>query len=259
MKKFFENLSWQKGESAFVRVLLSWRLWILGAILGAILGVALSFVLPKRYETFATVIVDHNREQAWVNNFDKSIAYYYDIENRKLEAVALGDDVLTQVVEEVPTVSVVELRDDMLRIVKQYDGIWELHVVSDDAQVSQDVAKAWAVAFTNEVMGSLAFEKELEELRAEFMVIQDREVCEIETNQIDTPENWEILDENTEFFKEMVRNAKGISPFVEMNPVSVDNLVVDETPSMVVVDLVGILLGVLLMLGLGLFFLNDEN
>jgi hypothetical protein len=259
MKKFFENLSWQKGDSAFVRVLLSWRLWLVGAVVGAILGVVLSFVLPKQYETFATVIVDHNREQAWVNVNDKSIAYYYDIENRKLEAVALGDDVLERVVEEVPGISVVELRDGMLRIVKQYEGIWELHVSSNDAQLSQDVAKVWAVAFTEEVMGSLEFEKELEEARAEFLVLQDRELCEIEKNGTESQENWDNLDKNVALFKEIVRNSKGISPYVEINPVSLENLIVNETPINAVVDLLGVFLGILFVLGLGLFFLKEEN
>lgn len=259
MKKFFENLSWQKGESAFVRVLLSWRLWILGAILGAILGVVLSFVLPKRYETFATVIVDHNREQAWMNVTDKSIAYYYDIENRKLEAIAFGDDVLQEIVNKIPSVSVVELRDGMLRVVKQYDGIWELHAVSDDAQISQDVAKVWAEAFTEEVMGSLEFEKELEEVRAEYLIAQDHELCEIEKNGTESQVNWDNLAKNTELFKEIVRNAKGISPYVEMNTVSVDNLIVNESPLNEIIYLVGVLSGILFVFCLGLFFLKDEN
>ncbi len=260
MKNFFENLSWQKGDSAFVRVLLSWRLWLVGAALGAILGVVLSFVLPRRYETFATVIVDHNREQAWVTAFDKEMFYFYDVENRKLEAVAMGDAVLEAVAEDVPEVSVVALREGMLRIVKQYDGIWELHVVSDDAALSEAVAGAWAMNFSSEVMGSLDFEKELEEARAKFLMIQSATVCEIKENDNAVkPEEWTVLNDAENFFKEIVTNAKGISPYVEISPVSVTNLVVHSTPVNSVILLASVFVGMFVILGLGLIILGKEE
>lgn len=260
MKKFFEKLSNGKGETAFVRVLLSWRLWLVGALLGGLLGVLLSFVLPKQYETFATVVIDHNREQAWVTAFDKELFYFYDVENRKLEAYALGDTVLNAVVEDVPEVSVLELREDMIQLVKQYDGIWEMHVKSNDPDLSRAIAKSWAQAFTNEVMSSLDFQMELEELRADFLMVRTNTVCDIkEQNNNMTNDQRKLLDENEEYFKKIVRDAKGLSPFVEVVATSVDDLVVVETPVNSSILFAGVITGMLMMLGLGLIFLHEEE
>lgn len=260
MKKLFETMSYRKGETAFVRVLLSWRLWLFGAFVGAILSVILVLVLPTKYTTFATVIVDHNREQAWVTAFDKELFFYYDVENRKLEGVANGDAVMQAVVDAVPEVSVLELREGMLRVVRQSDGIWELHVVSEDAGLSRAIAKAWAETFTNEVMSSLSFEKELEEARAKFLLIQSAKLCEIkESGHGPTAEDWPILDENAELFKQIVMNAKGISPYVEIVPVSVDDLAMNEMPTTSVVLFAGIILGMVAVLGMGLVVLRIEE
>ena len=40
---------------------------------------------------------------------------------------------------------------------------------------------------------------------------------------------------------------------------SLENLIVNETPINAVVDLLGVFLGILFVLGLGLFFLKEEN
>lgn len=261
MKNLFARMSWQKGESAFVRVLLSWRLWLVGAVVGAILGVVLVFVLPVEYETFATVIVDHNREEAWFAAPDKQLYVYYDVETRKLEAVALGDAVMERIVGAVPAVSVRDLRETgMLRLVMQDDGVWELHVTSEDEELTRAVAKAWAMGFVDEVNEAVAFEADLELLRGGYVVMRgDFLATREEVGHANTKELQAMMDENDAFFKEMVRNAEGISPYVEVVPVSVSDLAVRRMPTRPVVLVASVLLGMVGMMSVGLFVLRDED
>lgn len=260
MKKSFEKLLSKRGETLFVQILFSWQMWLLGALLGAIVGGILIFILPTQYRVHATVLVDQNTEEAWFATDEKNKFYYLDVENRKLEAVAWGDAVMHVISEVVPNVDVVALRNNQLKIVRQYDGIWEFHVIDKDREKAEQIAGAWAVAFSEEVMSSLEFQVELESLRAEYTIIQAEMLWEREyaDNKV-SPELRKAFLENDEFFKEIVFSATGISPYVEIVPTSVKNLPYTEQPIGGIVLLGAVVSGALLMAIVFIFMFSKEE
>ncbi len=80
------------------RLLRAWRFWVLGAIFGALIGAAVYYVAPPPYRARATVNVDFNLEQAWPQDTDRQQFYYLERETRKLEEIALSDEIMKSVI-----------------------------------------------------------------------------------------------------------------------------------------------------------------
>ena len=82
-----------------IRLLKAWRFWSLGALIGALLGAAVYYAAPPPYRAHAVVLVDFNLEQAWPQDTDRQQFYYLERESRKLEEIALSDNVIQSIVE----------------------------------------------------------------------------------------------------------------------------------------------------------------
>ncbi len=135
-----------------------------------------------------------------------------------------------------------------MEILRQYDGKWEFHVTDVDREKAEAIAGAWAESFAEVVMDSLEFQVELESARAEYMMINAEMLWEREyaDNNV-SPELRQRFKENDEFFREIVKNAQGISPYVEVVPASVENLPYDVMPNKGVMLFASVVSGALLM------------
>ncbi|MEW6718504.1 MAG: hypothetical protein AB1345_13510 [Chloroflexota bacterium] len=131
----------------FVRVLRAWRLWLLGALLGGAIGAACYYVFPPQYHASATVIVDHNLEQAWPEETDRKLFYYLERESRKLEDLAWSDATLEKVTQQVEGKSLSELRQELLALTQTHDGAWHFWAKAKDPELASALASGWAQSF----------------------------------------------------------------------------------------------------------------
>jgi len=113
MNKYVNGLLYVDSHDSLVRVLQSWRLWILGAIIGTLVATLVYTVAPPPYRARATVVVDQNLEGAWEYG-SRQLFYFLGREARKLEEVAWSDETLQLVADEVEGVTVQERREGIL-------------------------------------------------------------------------------------------------------------------------------------------------
>ena len=130
-----------------LRLLRAWRVWLLGALLGGLLGMAFYAVFLPEYRARATVMVDFNVEQSWVEIPDREVFYFLDREARKLVELAWADDTLQAVADE-SGLDVATLRSGVLTLSQPSDGGWRFYADSPDAGLAAKLAAAWARAFT---------------------------------------------------------------------------------------------------------------
>lgn len=136
-----------------IRLLKAWRFWVLGGFVGGLIGSTIYLVVPPPYQARATVLVDFNLEEAWLEETDRQQFYYLERETRKLEEIAWSDAVLNQVA---PKVSVTELRDGRLALSQPAEGGWHFFAVDADAQIAAAIASSWANAFARHVEQTVA-------------------------------------------------------------------------------------------------------
>jgi len=129
------------------RLLRAWRLWLVGALLGGLLGMAVYALFPPDYRARATVVVDFNVEQSWVDLPDREVFYFLERETRKLVELAWADDVLEFVADDTG-LNVPTLRSGTLSLSQPSDGGWHFYADSADAGLAVKLAGAWAEAFT---------------------------------------------------------------------------------------------------------------
>lgn len=129
-----------------IRLLRAWRFWVAGAILGTLIAAAAYYIIPSSYRARATVNVDFNLEQSWPKDVDRQQFYYLEREVRKLEELALSDDVMDQLSSEF-SISVEELRADKLQLSQPAEAGWHFYAEDRDPQVAAKIASAWANAF----------------------------------------------------------------------------------------------------------------
>lgn len=133
-----------------IRLLKAWRFWVLGAILGAVIGAAVYYVAPPPYRARATVVVDFNLEEAFPQETDRQYFYYLERETRKLEEIALSDEVMDQLSSEFG-IPVEELRGGKLELSQPAEGGWHFYATDRNVRQAVQIASTWARLFTDEV------------------------------------------------------------------------------------------------------------
>ena len=137
-----------------IRLLKAWKFWVLGAIVGALLGAVVYYLVPPTYRARATVNVDFNLEEAWPAETDRQQFYYLERETRKLEELALSDDVL-QAVSASSQMSVEELRGGKLMLSQPAEAGWHLYAEDRNPEVARELAGAWARSFEEEARAKI--------------------------------------------------------------------------------------------------------
>ncbi|MBI5824736.1 MAG: hypothetical protein HZB18_11965 [Chloroflexi bacterium] len=138
-----------------IRLLRAWRFWILGAMLGALLGAAVYFIAPPPYRARATVNVDFNLEQAWPQDTDRQQFYYLERESRKLEEIALHDEIMSQLSSEF-AIPFEDLRGHTLQLSQPAEAGWHFYADDSDPQTAAALAAAWAEIFVQRVQAEIA-------------------------------------------------------------------------------------------------------
>jgi hypothetical protein len=148
----------------FIRLLRAWRLWVLAALIGMLAAAALYVVNPPEYRARATVVVSFNLEKTWPNKPDNELFYYLERESRKVEEVAWADTTLQKVAEKTG-LSLAELRAGKLELSQPQDGGWHFYAYDASAPRAQELASAWASAFTTHMLNSIQTAVELDAAR----------------------------------------------------------------------------------------------
>ena len=144
-----------------IRLLKAWRFWSLGAIVGALIGAAIYYVAPPAYRARATVLVDFNLEEAWPQETDRQQFFYLERESRKLDEIALSDDVMQVVAANAGTITVNELRDKKLELSQPAEGGWHFYASDRDPQRAEQLASVWAQAFAEQARENIKNSEEL--------------------------------------------------------------------------------------------------
>jgi len=134
-----------------IHLLKAWRFWLLSALIGATIGAALYYIVPPLYRARATVNVDFHLDQAWPQNSDREQFYYLDREVRKLEDIAMSDEVLNVVASKVDGVTVQQMRAGKIQLDQPGNGGWHFFADDKDSNKAAALASAWAQAFADNV------------------------------------------------------------------------------------------------------------
>jgi hypothetical protein len=235
-------------HDSLVRVLQSWRLWIIGAIAGALIASGVYALFPSAYRAKAVVVVDHNLEQ-FLDIPPEDHFYFLGRETRKLQALAWSDETLQMVADAVGELSVRQLRDEVLSLSQPQDGGWDFFAESRDSQRAGQIAGAWAQSFYQQVYdaveNSAAWEQyrvEVEALFREYPGMSGSEISSLAEQQV--PEYNQI---------------KGISPYIELSLAQVEDLPVARKTSAAVYLLAGSVIGACSMAFAVLFWQRAEE
>ena len=143
-----------------IQLLKAWKFWVLGAVAGALIGAAIFFIAPPTYRARAVVNVDFNLEQAWPQDTDRQQFYYLERETRKLEEIALSDDVM-EAVSSQTGVPIEELRDRKLKLSQPAEAGWHFYAEDGNPEQARKLAGVWAQAFAEKVQMNVANSKGL--------------------------------------------------------------------------------------------------
>lgn len=144
----------------------SWRPWLLGALLGAILGWLAFVVAQPPYRAQATVVVDANLEEAWLFFPDRQLFQFLQRETERLEQLAWSDGVIEGVAAAHPAYSPQELRAGILHLSHPSDGGWHFYAVAPDAAQAQALAADWAQRFVEAARAAVQVAPQMEAARA---------------------------------------------------------------------------------------------
>jgi len=166
------------------RLLQAWRLWLICAMAGALLAALAYAVFPPPYRAQATVVVDHNLEQAWPQETDRQLFYYLERETRKLEAVAWADATL-EAVSAQTGVPVADLRDGRLSLSQPKDGAWHFWADDPDPQRAAQLVSAWAEAFSRQVLRGVTVAVQLEATHLALQATPQPDSCPCEITALE--------------------------------------------------------------------------
>ena len=232
MSEMLKKLIYVDSHDSLVRVLQSWRLWLVGAVVGALIATGLYYVIPPPYRAKATVVVDQNLEGAWEFG-SRQLFYFLGREARKLEEVAWSDETMQEVADRVGDVTVTELREETLQLSQPEDGAWYFFADDRDPERAEELAATWATVFYEHTLAGIEISAELEQARQEIN---------------------ETLARNPDLSEGDVRNlvnrisptmdeSKGISPYIEINLAQTEDLPLERTVPMAIYILIGSALG----------------
>ncbi len=188
------------SQDDLIQVLQAWRVWLLATFIGALLGSAIYYVVPPMYRAQATVMVDHNLEQAWPDaKTERDLMTYLSRETQKVMQVAWDDDTLQMVVDQNPGTSISSLRSGVLQLSQPSDGSWHFWADDPDANQAARLASAWASAFYERSLHGVDVSNQL--LVAQTALLQLPSVSASLTEQIRTLE----------------QESLGISPYLQLN------------------------------------------
>jgi hypothetical protein len=250
MKKFMNHLAYVDTHDSAVRVLQSWRLWIVGAVLGALLAALVYAVFPPPFRARAVVIIDHNLESVWefapAQNF-----YFLGRETRKLEQLAWNDDTMQMVVDEVGGVTISELREKILNLSQPSDGGWHLWADHPDEETAEQIASAWAQAFVEQIYAGMDTSAELERQRQAINEIL------LENQDMNPDEVHDLID----VMSPLLDDTTGISPWLEVDLAQGEDLLVTRKVILSVYILIGSVIGAcsLAFYALLMFRVEDDN
>lgn len=211
----------------------NWRLWLLGALAGALLAWGVYQIAPPDYRARATVVVDHNLEEAWQYYPDRALFQFLQRETERLEQLAWSDAVMQTVAAQV--FSVEELRLDILQLAHPSDGGWHFYADYRHPAIAQDLAAAWAQAFVDAARAAITASPELQSARAALNT-------ELAAPEPDEERIEELLDE----IAFLAEHTQGISMYIEISLSQVNNLPVERSVSQGTYLLVGSVIGALL-------------
>jgi len=251
MKKMIDPLLTVDSPSHLVRVLQSWRLWLVAAMLGALLGWGVYALFLPPYRAQASVVVDYNVEDYWISKLNTQYSFFYQRETRKLKEIAYSDETLGMLVEQVGGVSVQELRDGKLLLSYPYGGVWHFWVEDKDPAKAEQLAKAWAEVFYALVQEKVEIMPEVDALRIKLNTFVD------ENSDVDTghPEVVRLMDEIAFLAEKM----KGVSPYIDISMSQTESLPVTRTVDRAIYIFAGSFLGVALTAFLALFTLKSKT
>jgi capsular polysaccharide biosynthesis protein len=248
MDKVTKVLLYDDSHDSVLRLLQSWRLWLIGAVVGALVAALLYAVFPPPHRARAVVVVDHNLEEVWEIQPAKQF-YFLGREARKLEELAWSDDVLQQVADQVGDVTVRELRDEILSLSQPDDGGWHFFADWRDPQRAELIAGTWAQVFYQEVLAGMEVSYELEVMRREIPLIMES------SPDISSGEAANLVSRMMPDLEE----SKGISPYLEVTLSQVENLKIKRKVPLSLYVLAGAGIGMCAFAYAGLVFLRAEE
>lgn len=139
-----------------IRLLRAWRFWLLGGIVGALLGSAVYVLSPPPYRARAAVNVDFHMEEAWPQDTDRQQFYYLERQTRKMVEIAISDATLGVVADEIPGVTLQQLRAGAAQLSQPGNGGWHFYATDDDPERARQIAATWARAFCDQIRRMVA-------------------------------------------------------------------------------------------------------
>ena len=251
MNVFQKSLNWlvpSPPNDALTRVLLAWRLWLVGALLGVLVAGAVYAIAPPPFRAQATVIVDNNLEEAWQYFPDRQLFYFLERESRKLEAVAWDDETLAQVAAQVGNTTPEALRTASLKISHPAEGGWRFLAEDADKARAKQIAAAWAEAFVEQARANVVVSEELEDARAELRQLLSADEPDLDAVEVVTGEIARLSEATA-----------GISPYIELDLNQTKGVPAARTVSTGMYLLIGSLAGALLLGLLSLFVLKADE
>ena len=222
----------------------AWRLWMLSAVLGALLGGLAYLVFPPAFRAQATVVVDHNLEQAWPDaQTERDLFTYLARETSKLVEVAWSDATLQMVVAQVPGTSIADLRDKGMQLSQPSDGAWHFWADDPDPERARQKAYVWAQAFTDQVRLGVETTIQLDAVHATLnagVSPSEMAALEIEIQQLES-------------------RSLGISPYLQVSLSQAEQLPVERTVSLGAILIVGVVVGFVLAACAILLFGGNEG
>ena len=232
MRKYVSGLLYVDSHDSIVRVLRSWRLWIVGAIIGTLLASGVYALFPPPYRARAVVVVDHNLEEAWEFGSGQ-LFYFLGRETRKLQELAWSDETMQLVAGQVGDVSVRELRDNILHLSQPEDGGWYFFADSQDADRAEQIAGTWATVFYQQTYAAIEISAELEAMRREINDVLER------SPNLSERDLQKLIDRISPTLFE----SKGISYYIGLSLAQTEDLMISRSVPLSVYILAGSIIG----------------
>jgi hypothetical protein len=232
MSKVVDSLLYVDSHDSVMRVLQSWRLWVVGALVGTLIATGLYFVVPPLYRARGVVVVDHNIEDIYDIPPARQF-YFMGRETRKLQELAWSDETMQILTEKVGGVSVSELRDEILSLSQPEDGGWYFYADHKDPAMAEKIAGAWAETFYQQVLDGVEISEYIVVIRAEINKLY------AEDKGYSGGEARYLAEQMHPYLKE----SKGVSPYVEVTLSQSQNLEVKRLVPISVYILAGSFIG----------------